>query len=218
MIKAIIFDMDGLLVDTEPVWTQAEIAAFATVGLTLTEEMTCQTRGLRLDAVVAHWFERSPWANLNSEAVQQRLLHEVEQGVRQHVKVLPGVRRTVSFFADRGYPLAVASSSPLRLIHAVLDSIGLRSYFPVLCSAELEKQGKPAPDVYLTTARKLETPPKHCLAFEDSLNGILSATRAGMPCIGVNSMPGEGVIEASTIFLGSLEDFSENHLNQLSLT
>ena len=208
--------MDGVLVDTEPVWTDVEIAVFATVGLHLTEEMTADTRGLRTDAVVAHWFARHPWPNHDSSAILDAIFSEMDKRIRQHVRILPGVERQLKFLTECGLPLAIASSSPLKLIHAVLDSTGFHSYFNVLCSAEFEEHGKPAPDVYLAAARKLGVANDQCLVFEDSLNGVLSATRAGMICVAVNPDPDVKARDAAAICLKSLEEFSGHLFQELS--
>lgn len=183
--RALIFDMDGVLIDSEPLWHVAEIAAFADVGLELTDEDCLLTTGLRIDASVAYWCERHPrLAPLHGRIVASildRLVALVhERGARK-----PGVAEALGFARGRGLRLAVASSSPYRVLHAALRALDLSAAFEVVHSAEEEQRGKPDPAVYLSAAGKLGVDPAGCVAVEDSPYGLLSAKAAGMRCIAV---------------------------------
>ncbi len=181
--RALIFDMDGVLIDSEPLWHEAEIAVFGEAGLELTPEDCLQTTGLRVDEVVAYWCERHPHLAPRREILVASILDRLVDLMSRRGTPKPGVDEVLDLARSRGLRLALASSSPYRVIHAVLDALGLHSAFEVIHSAEEEAWGKPDPAVYLTTARKLRIEPERCIAVEDSPNGLLSAKAAGMKCI-----------------------------------
>lgn len=181
--RALIFDMDGVLIDSEPLWHEAEIAAAGEAGLVLTPEDCLRTTGLRVDEVVAYWCERQPQLAPRREALVASTLDRLVGLVSRRGMPKPGVDEVLAFGRSRGLRLALASSSPYRVIYAALDALALHSTFEVIHSAEEETRGKPDPVVYLTTARKLGIEPERCIAVEDSPNGLLSAKAAGMKCI-----------------------------------
>lgn len=183
MPRALIFDMDGVLIDSEPLWHEAEIAAAGETGLVLTPEDCLRTTGLRIDEVVAYWCESHPHLAPRREVLIASTLDRLVELVSRRGKPKPGVDEVLAFARSRGLRLALASSSPYRVIHAVLDALALHSAFEVIHSAEEEARGKPDPAVYLTTVRKLGIEPERCIAVEDSPNGLLSAKAAGMKCI-----------------------------------
>lgn len=188
-ITVVIFDLDGLLIDSEPFWRRAETEVFADVGITLTDAMCMETTGLRLDAVVEHWFARTPDRkdpdHTSKEEVVRRISARVAELITAHAEALPGVSEALTFFKVRGLPIAVCSSSPMSVIDAALAKLKLTGRMRVVCSAEGETHGKPHPAVYLTTAAKLGVPPEQCLAFEDSMNGCIAAKAARMKVIAV---------------------------------
>lgn len=181
--RALIFDMDGVLIDSEPFWHEAETAAMAEAGLALSPEDCLRTTGLRVDEAVAYWCERHPFLDPARDVLVSSILDRLVELVSRRGTPKPGVEEALAFARSRGLRLALASSSPYRVIHAVLDALRLDSVFEVIHSAEEEARGKPDPAVYLTTARKLGVEPECCVAIEDSPNGLLSAKAAGMKCI-----------------------------------
>lgn len=185
MPRALIFDMDGILIDSEPLWHRAEIAVFAEAGLALTAEDCLRTTGLRVDATVGFWCERFPRLASSRDALVAAILERLIALVREEGEAKPGIAEALAFARRAGLRLALASSSPYAVIEAVLARLGLSSAFEVIHSAEEEERGKPDPAVYLTTARKLEVDPADCVAIEDSPNGLLSAKAAGMRCIAI---------------------------------
>ncbi|MEM7040935.1 MAG: hexitol phosphatase HxpB, partial [Bacteroidota bacterium] len=183
MLQAAIYDMDGLLIDTEPLWQAAEKRVFKTVGIELTTEMCLETMGLRIDEVIMHWYERFPWTARSPKEVETAVLDAVAELIVEKGKMLPGVRESVGMFRDKGLKLAVASSSPSRLIETVLNHFGLMSEFALYRSAEAEAYGKPHPAVYISTAKALDVAPTACIALEDSFNGLLSCKSARMKTV-----------------------------------
>ncbi len=185
MIDAVIFDLDGLLIDSEPFWRRAETEVFADVGVTLTNAMCMETTGLRLDAVVEHWFSRTPWSGKSQPAVVTAIATRVAELITAHAAPLPGVPDALAFFKVRGLPIALCSSSPMTVIDAALAKLQLTGRMRAVISAEGESHGKPHPAVYLTTAAKLGVLPEKCLALEDSMNGCIAAKAARMKVIAV---------------------------------
>ncbi len=185
MLRAAIYDMDGLLLDSEPYWVEAEVQVLGDVGVPLTAELARETTGMRLDEAVAHWYRRFPWKGLPPEQVLARLTDAAHRLILAHAEAKPGVPQSLRVFASRGMRLALASSSPLSLIHRVVEKLGLLGQFELTVSAEGEAHGKPHPAVYLTCARRLGVSPQECVALEDSVNGLTSARAAGMHVIAV---------------------------------
>lgn len=177
--------MDGLLIDTEPIWRKAEIQVFKTVGLHLTEEQCLETMGVRVAEVVALWYRRHPWQGPSIQEVATRIEDAVIAYVLQEGEAKPGVYSALETCRAAGLPIAIASSSSIHLIEAVMRRLNIAQFIDVACSGDAEPEGKPHPGVYLTTARKLGVEPEACLALEDSPNGVLSAKAAGMTCIAV---------------------------------
>ncbi len=186
-VTSVVLDMDGLLIDTEPVWRDAEAAVFAVLGVELTEAELIETTGLTIGEVVAAWRPRicdGQVPRLTDAGIADQITDRVVAHVRAAGHAMPGVPAAVRLFERLGLRLAIASSSPLRLIDAVCDRLGLQA-ISVRCSALGEARGKPAPDVYLTAARRLGAAPGGCLAIEDSPHGIAAAKAAGMRCLAV---------------------------------
>jgi HAD superfamily hydrolase (TIGR01509 family) len=184
-VTAVIFDMDGLLVDSEPLWVRAEIEVFGTVGVVLSEEDCALTKGLRTDDVVGYWHTRRGWTSASREDVERRLVERVAQLVRAEGRSLPGVATAIAAARSLTSEIALASSSPLVLIEAVLDRLDLHGVFTVVQSAQTEPYGKPHPGIFITTAKALGVAPTECIVLEDSLTGVLAAKSARTTCIAV---------------------------------
>ncbi len=224
MIRAAIFDMDGLLVDSEPLWQQAELEIFRQVGVPLDRERCLQTRGKRIEEVVEYWYALHPWASPSRPELQRRILRRVIELVREAGTAKAGVHHVLGFARERGLALGLASSSYYAVIEAVLERLDLRGAFHAVHSAEEERRGKPHPDVYLRAARKLDVPAAHCLAFEDSPAGVEAAKAAGMKCVAVPDLqpePGPAREEERSrlaradLVLESLERFDERAWKEL---
>ena len=175
--------MDGVLIDSEPVWREVEISIFGRLGLHLTEADCTQTMGIRIDDVVDHWFRRHPWDGPTPAAVATSILDAMVEHTTTEGAPMAGVAEAFAAVRDAGLSVAVASGSPHRLITAVLARLQLTTVVEAVASAEDERIGKPDPGVYLSAARKLGLEPVACLAVEDSPAGVQSALAAGMQCI-----------------------------------
>lgn len=185
MLDAVIFDMDGLLVDSEPLWVRAEIEIFGEVGVVLGEEDCAKTKGLRIDDVVGYWFTRRPWTSCTPAALEERLVSRVAELVVREGVAKPGIAEALAVARAHAPKIALASSSPLRLIRAGLERLGLEDAFDVVRSAQTEALGKPHPGIFLSTAEELGVPAVGCLVLEDSLTGVLAAKSARMACVAV---------------------------------
>jgi sugar-phosphatase len=220
-VTAVILDMDGLLIDTEPTWRAATFSVLAALGVRLSDDDLLSTTGQPIEDLIPHWRRRAGPDGLaqpsDAEAADlitdQVVAHVIAEG-----EPMPGVAEAVALCTRLGLGLAIASSSPRRLIDAVCDRLGLGG-IGVRCSAADEANGKPAPDVYLAAARRLGVTPASCVAVEDSPNGIASARAAGMTCVAVpdpllRTDPG---YQQADLVLPSLAMLDERALRQLGV-
>ena len=185
MIKAVIYDMDGLIIDSEPYWRKSMIKVLGTVGLHLTEEQCAATTGLRFDHVLEYWFEKFPWTHKSIIDVHEEVLAEMEHAILHDAVLMPGVFESIDLFKSKGYKLAIASSSAMRLIRACVHRLNGESIFDTVISAEHEEYGKPHPAVFLKAASDLKVNPLECLVLEDSMMGVIAAKAARMQCVAV---------------------------------
>jgi len=185
MIQAVIFDMDGVLIDSEPLWKIAEKKAFKKIGMDMTTDMCNLTMGYRTNEVVEYWFQRNPWTGKSQKEVSEDLINSVIEEIKLQGKVLPGVQKTLRMLQAKKVPLALASSSSMRIIDVVIDQLDIRKYFDVIRSAEKEEYGKPHPAVFIRAADALKIHPSYCLVIEDSINGVIAAKAARMKVIAI---------------------------------
>ncbi len=189
--NAIIFDLDGLLIDSEPYWYEAERLFFKKVGLELTDEDCLLTTGMRIDKVTQYWYERRPWHLPPSPGqLAEEINAFVIEAICTRAELLPGAREAIQLAHGLGLPVGLASSSHLNLIEAALDAFDLRRYFHSVASSEQSGYSKPHPGVYLLAADRLGVEPDSCLAVEDSVNGLIAAKAARMKCLVI---PGHGL-------------------------
>ncbi len=181
--EAVIFDMDGVLIDSEPLWKIAMEEVFHSVGCPLTREDFQHTVGLRIDEVISYWYNHVGWENCSEKEVEERIINRMIELIHQNGDPLPGVINTIGFLKERNIKIGLATSSYSVLIKAVLETLSIEEKFDFVHSAENEKFGKPHPAVYLTVAEHLNVSPLKCLVIEDSLNGIISGRAARMKVV-----------------------------------
>lgn len=183
-ILAAIFDMDGLLVDSEPLWDQAELDVIASLGVDISRRHELpDTLGLRIDMVVDLWFAQQPWNGPSRQEVTERIITLAIALVEETKPLLPGVREAVALCKSQGIKVGLASASPLHMLEKVLTMFDLRDDFDALASAEKLPYSKPHPQVYLDCAAKLGIDPLNCVALEDSVNGMIASKAARMRSI-----------------------------------
>jgi len=182
-IEAVIYDMDGVIIDSEPFWREAIIITFRTVGLDFTEDMCRETMGMRLIEVIEYWYDKLGWEGKSIQQVEGELLETVTKLILQKAGAMNGVYQSLNYFKSKGLKIALASSSASSLINTVLNKLELNDYFEVVNSAENLPYGKPHPMIFINTANDLGVKPVNCLVIEDSFNGLLSAKAALMKTI-----------------------------------
>lgn len=183
-VLAAIFDMDGLLIDSEPLWDQAELDIFASLGVDITRRHELpDTLGLRIDQTVRMWFEALPWNGPDQQEVTQYISARALALVEETRPLLPGVEQALQLCQQQGLKIGLASASPLHMLERVLEMFDLRKYFDVLASAEALPYSKPHPQVYLDAAAKLGIDPLNCVTLEDSFNGMIATKAARMRSI-----------------------------------
>lgn len=175
--------MDGVLIDSEPLWKIAMEEAFQSVGCNITRKDFQKTVGLRIDEVVRYWYEERGWENLTCEELEALIVQKMVELIRQNGTPLPGVVETVIYLKENGYKVGLGTSSYRVLIDTVLEELALAEAFDFTHSAEDEMFGKPHPAVYLTVASRLEVDPSKCLVIEDSFNGVVAGLAAKMKVI-----------------------------------
>jgi len=183
MIKGVVFDLDGVLVDSEPVWEQVRRGLVAERGGHWAPDAQRRIMGMSTPEW-ARYLSDDLGVGLPPEQVAREVIDRMAARYRQHVPLMAGAADAVHRMAAR-WPLAVASSAPATLIETVLQSAGLRSCFKVVMSTEQVPHGKPAPDIYLAVTAALGCPPPDCAAVEDSSNGLRSAATAGLRVIAI---------------------------------
>mmetsp|Transcript_14557 Transcript_14557/g.25395 ORF Transcript_14557/g.25395 Transcript_14557/m.25395 type:complete len:229 (+) Transcript_14557:133-819(+) len=213
-IKAAVFDMDGLMLDSEPVWHTVEIEVFARYGVTLTTANCIETLGLRIDEIAKHHALKHGLTGTDPAQITQEMIDlmvsKLESG---GAKPMPGLMHALEFCKSKGLPLAVASSSPMEVIQAALIGLGITDKFEHVCSAAHDKLGKPYPGVYLRAADLLGVEATKCLAFEDSVTGALAAKAARMFCV---TVPDKRIVSESDLPRYAFTDATLESLNELN--
>lgn len=210
---AVLFDMDGTLVDSGPYWKQAEREAFATVGIDITDEMALISAAMSTADVTQHWYQHQPWQGRPLAELETAVVERVMALVAERAEPLEGVHETLCALRGAGLKTALASNAPLALCHQTIGKIGIAPYFDAVFSVDHVERGKPAPDIYLHAAQSLGVEPERCLVFEDSVAGVHAGVEAGMTVIAV---PSEGQVfhEAPRLphlFLASLTEFCRRY-------
>ena len=195
---AIIFDMDGLLVDSEPVWHEVEIELIEVAGYAYSDKVREIGVGMRVDEFAAVLQQHFPRLGDSPEEIGAALMGRMLQMDSQRIVARPGADEIIRFAADKNIPRAIASSSSQAIIEHFVHLRGWQNLIPMRYSAEFMPRGKPAPDIYLHTAEQLGIEPSRCLALEDSRAGTIAAMTAGMTCFTVPDLSHS-----------ALEDFAE---------
>ena len=204
--SAVVFDMDGVLVDSEPLWMRARKDLVAVAGGRWRAEAETAMMGISSDRWSAYMRDRLDMQSHTAEQIRAEVIGRMIDLYREHVPLLPGARAAVEAMASR-WPLAVASGSDRVLLDTVLASTGLGQHFVATVAGDEVTEGKPEPMIYEEVCRRLDADPEHCVAIEDSGAGIVSALAAGTKVVAVprpGFQPQPEILARATVVLPDL--------------
>lgn len=177
--------MDGVLIDSEPLWRIAMIKGFNDIGIEFTDEDCRKTTGMRFKEVVEHWFNHHNITHSTPIQLNDSVINNLIELIKKDGTAMPGAVAALEFFRNKKFPIGLATSSNHVLIEAVLSKTETALYFNEITSAEFLQHGKPHPEVFLKCAENLKVPPQNCLVIEDSVNGVKAGKAAGMTVIAI---------------------------------
>lgn len=217
MINTVLFDMDGLLLDTEPLWGESMLRVAKKHKIPISRERFKETTGLRIYEVTDHWAIHYPWEGKSSKEVAEEILDDIIAASKQKGTVMNGVEDALRLFKRNEFKIGLASSSPKHMIDALVDHFRLSEYFDCITSADAVDMGKPHPAVFLHCAESLGAKHNECVVLEDSVNGMVAGKAARMKVIVV---PDELHYDdprfaLADLKLKSLENFSLEMLREL---
>jgi sugar-phosphatase len=216
-LNTVIFDMDGVLIDSEPLWSEAANEVFESYGKKLTAKEFELTTGLRTSEFVSWWLRDYHFDETELEKAGEKIVELVIDKIKAKGQPLPGIQHIFNFFHDRKFKIGLATSSPLSVVETVCNLLGIGDYIEVKTSAEHLEYGKPHPQVYLNCAAELKSSPLECICFEDSINGMIAVKAARMKCVVVpiQSQLKDERWSIADLKITSLKNFSELHINLL---
>ncbi len=215
--KAAIFDMDGLLIDSEPLWQEAGIETLRKFGIELTIEQYHTSTGLRTEEWIEHWFHIFGVSMEHAPEATATIIKKSIEKIDERGIVFPGVNYIFDFFRKQQFKMAIATSSPLALVDVVVKKLNPGFAFDAITSAEHLPYGKPHPMVFLNCASDLQVRPMECIVFEDSFNGMIAAKAAKMKCVVIPAVAEQAnpKWKAADIQLQHLDQFSFETLTSL---
>lgn len=200
MIKAIIFDMDGVISDTNQIHAQIESELLKLFNINISEEeIIAKYSGVRTDHFFRKLLQQNNIEHDVGELINDKHHKFISKLEQEGAKSIPGVVKLIGELQKIGFKLAVASGSEKRLVKLILEQVGVIDKFDEIISAEEVTHGKPHPDIFLLAAEKLSVSPEECVVIEDSINGMQAANAAGMKCIGLTNdkqMPADIIISS----------------------
>lgn len=211
--------MDGTLIDSEPLWEIAEQEGFKKSGLKLSVEKQKETKGLSTIDAVKFWLKDQKFTNSTHEAIAADINRIAEDLIISRGKLMPGVIDVLNDLKEKGLPIAIASSSSIKIIEDVVLSHKLEFYFDILHSGDNERVGKPHPGIFISTADRLNVDPAYCVVFEDSVNGIKAAKSAGMKVVAFicDHLNDHYKFDMADMKLESFHNFGSSEYEQLEL-
>ncbi len=216
--KAVIFDMDGVLVDSEKLWKQAEKEIFSSLGVNVTDEDSEVTKSMTTTEVSEFWFNKFPWQSKNLDTVEQMVVSRVMELITTEDCKINGVKEFIEKLKNNNYKIGLATNSPHKIIPTVLEKLEVTGLFDVISSAEFEENGKPDPAIYINTAAKLNVATKNCLVIEDSHSGMLAAKKAGMTVIAFTNGNPEANFDIADFTINQFDDLAGDKVNLYDLT
>ncbi len=211
----LVWDMDGVLVDSGQAHYAAWKALFDELGHPLTAEQVSQTLGMSNLPILKMWLGADTPKEMLVD-IANRKERYFRSLVGQHVHLLPGAGLWLERARQRGYRQAVASSAPMANITAIIEALGIGDAFDLLISGTHLPASKPDPAIFVQAAHGLGCEPRHCVVLEDAPVGVQAAVRAGMPCIAVTNTRPAAELVAASLVVDSLEDLPADIVEQLT--
>lgn len=205
--------MDGVIIDSEKLWQQAEKEIFSSVGVTVTDEHSALTKSMTTSEVTKYWFQKFPWQHVSVGTVEQMVISRVIHLIETEHCEINGVKHFIEKLKAKDYKIGLATNSPNNIIPIVLKKINALHLFDCVSSAEFEENGKPHPAIYLNTAAKLNVPANNCIAIEDSHSGMVAARKAGMRVIAFSNGNSELKFDIADAKIDRFDEVAIAHFN-----
>ena len=217
-LNTVIFDMDGLLIDSEPFWQEAGMETLEQFDIALTLDQYHHTTGLRTREWLDYWFGYFNVSKDFAPEAEDIIHRKAIEKIGAKGEAMAGVDDILSYFKQQHFRIGVATSSPMALVDVVIEKLGIRDYLDAIASAGDLPFGKPHPQVYMNCAVALAASPLQCICFEDSFNGLIAAKAARMKCVIIPApdqypLPKWG---AADLKLSRLAEFNDTHLAALN--
>jgi len=211
--QGVLWDMDGVLVDTGHFHYQAWSETLSVCGMPFNHELFRSTFGMNNAGTLTTLLGQRPAPELLAE-ISDRKEQRFRQAMRGRVQPLPGVLDWLKRLKDAGFQQAITSSAPPANIEALVDELGLHSYFDTVVSG-FDLPGKPEPTLFLEVARQLEVPPERCIIVEDAIAGVEAAKRAGMRCVAVTTTNPAEALQAADVVVERLDILPKDTFQRL---
>lgn len=217
MLKAVIFDMDGVIIDSEPTHMKLENQAYKKLGIDVSTDEHHSFVG-----TTSYYM----WEVLKNKYNLNQTLEELVDYDRNiyfkylvsdecEIILIDGVKELIRDLHENGVKLAIASSSPLNVIEAIAKKFKIEQYFEAFVTGDFVKKSKPEPDIFIFASEKLGVSPRNCVVIEDSHNGVLAAKKAGMKCVGINSDPeGSQDISMADLVINSFKEVNYKKISE----
>lgn len=198
--------MDGVLIDSESLWEQAEKEVFTSLGVKVSDANCALTKSMTTSEVTRFWYERYPWGNSDLYSVEQMVVMRVISLIQTQDCQIVGVKKFIEDLKSKSYKIGLATNSPEKIIPVVLHKLDIVHLFDSVSSAEHEIKGKPDPAIYINAAEKLAVKPENCTVIEDSYSGMLAARNAGMKVVAFTNGNNEIDFDISDYKIDSFDD------------
>jgi len=212
--RAIIWDMDGVIVDTAPHHFSAWQEAFRKMGVKYTEEDFRRYFGQRNDTIIRNILGKDIPQN-ELDVISREKERDAREKMKQNIKPFPGVIELMKLLIEHGFKMALVSSSPPENIELVTEGLGIKNWFQTIISGEDVAEGKPSPQGFLLAARRLGIKPANCVVIEDAVAGVTAAKRAGMRCLAVTNTHSKTSLAEADLVVDTLETVSIKNLERM---
>ena len=218
-MQAVIFDMDGLLIDSEPFWKQAEKRVFSAIGVEITDALSAKTMGMTTREATKFWLQHA------GLSLSQHLMEQVENDVIDEValltatqgQALPGVHNLLEQLRQHDLKIGLATNAPVRLVPVVMERLDITAFFDAYVADDDVAEGKPHPAIYQLALKRINAQANHTIAFEDSVTGMTAAMGASIRTVVVPSHANYHLphYDAAALKLDSLNGLTLQHLCDL---